>query len=56
MLTKHGTATDGVCSDDDEKHMFGVTFSPSAGVSLDASLTKADDPQNPLAEATIAVS
>ncbi|KAI9041727.1 uncharacterized protein KD926_006451 [Aspergillus affinis] len=47
-------SSDGVCSDDDDKHIFGVTFAPSAGVSLEATLAKADDKQNPIAEATIA--
>ncbi|KAH8434567.1 uncharacterized protein LDX57_012210 [Aspergillus melleus] len=47
-------SSDGVCSDDEDKHIFGVTFAPSAGVSLDATLAKADDKQNPIAEATIA--
>lgn len=56
MLMISEIATDGVCSDDEDKHMFGVTFSPSAGVSLDASLAKSDDAQDPIAEATIAVS
>ncbi|KAA8643041.1 hypothetical protein EYZ11_008258 [Aspergillus tanneri] len=51
---KLSESTNGVCSDDSDKHIFGVAFSPSASVSLDAYVQKADDPQNPLVQTTIA--
>lgn len=49
-------ATAGVCANDEKHHVFGVSVAPSAGVSLNAEITRASDKGNPLAKFTIAVS
>ncbi|QMW43561.1 hypothetical protein AFCA_007832 [Aspergillus flavus] len=47
-------STAGVCAKDKEHHVFGVNVAPSAGVSLNAEITRASDKGNPLAKLTIA--
>ncbi|KAB8258725.1 hypothetical protein BDV32DRAFT_139455 [Aspergillus pseudonomiae] len=47
-------STAGVCDDDEKHHVFGVSVAPSAGVSLNAEITRASDKGNPLAKLTIA--
>ncbi|KAE8135517.1 hypothetical protein BDV38DRAFT_272710 [Aspergillus pseudotamarii] len=47
-------STAGACVNDEKHHVFGVSVAPSAGVSLNAEITRASDKGNPLAKLTIA--
>lgn len=47
-------ATTGVCANDAEHHVLGVSVVPSASISLNAEIAKASDSANPLAKVTIA--